>query len=329
VANGKYGLEPSDPLIADDFSLAVFWWGMVEICAVAAVSNWRVFRRLEAIEGRDAELHLPESWTDRNATTAAATAPARRHPVWLLMKKELRLQQMAFVVSGIYLLGWATFSLIENIVPRHFGPPIGALAILYGGLLALLIGSLASAEERHIGTLESQVLLPMAAWRQWVVKAGMAIALALALGIGWPVLLAYLHPSADDLRVNVRSVGAVIALTSGGLYASSLCTSGVKALLRSIPGLLVVMSLLSFLWSSIAGAAHALSSTVATRQAAYLSVWLFFGLAGGFLALVLWFGSRNHRSSERGKLRVWRQAIWMFGYLVTGASVVSIVLAFY
>jgi hypothetical protein len=318
-AIAKYGLETADPRVADNFGLAVFWWGTVGVCAVAAVSNWLVFLRLEAIEGRDADLRLPEAWVDRSEATTTAIAPARRHPVWLLVKKELRLQQMAFVVSGIYLFGWATFSLIENIVPRRFGPPIGALAILYGGLLALLIGALASAEERHIGTLESQVLLPMASWRQWVVKAGTAIALALALGIGWPVLLAFLHPSADDLRVNLRSVGAVIALTSSGLYASSLCTSGVKALLWSIPGMLVVM---------IAGVVHALSSTVATRQAAYLSEWLFFGLAGGLLALVLWFAFRNHRSAERGASRVWWQAIWMAGYLVTGVSVMSIALGY-
>ena len=317
-AVAKYGWDTADPRVADNFSRAVFWWGTVSVCVVAAASNWLVFLRLEAIEGRDADLRLPESWVDRSAETATAIAPARRHPVWLLMKKELRLQQMAFVVGLIYLLGWATFSLIENIIPSRFGPPIGAIAILYGGLLALLIGSLASAEERHIGTLESQVLLPMAAWRQWVVKAGMAIALALALGIGWPVFLNYLHPSADNLRVSVRSVGAVISLTSVGLYASSLCTSGVKALLWSIPGMLVVM---------IAGVVHALSSTVATRQAAYLSAWLFFGLAGGLLALVLWFAFRNHRSAERGASRVLWQAIWMAGYLVTGVSIMSIALS--
>lgn len=314
-AIAKYGLETADPRVADNFGLAVFWWGTVSVCVVAAVSNWLVFRRLEAIEGRDADLHLPESWVDRSAATTTAIAPARRHPVWLLMKKELRLQQMAFVVSGIYLLGWATFPLIENIVPRHFGPPIGGIAILYSGLLALLIGSLASAEERHFGTLESQVLLPMAAWRQWVLKAGMAIALALALGIGWPALLAYVHPSADDLRVNVRSVGAVIALTCGGLYASSLCTSGVKALLWSIPGMLVVIASVGFLSRSIDRAAHAFTNTGV-------------GLAGGLLVLVLWFAFRNHRSAERGASRLWWQAIWMVGYLVTGVSVMSIALGY-
>jgi hypothetical protein len=92
--------------------------------------------------------------------------------------------------------------------------------------------------------------------------------------------------------------------------------------------MLVVMTLLAFLWQSIAGAVHALNSTVATRQAAYLSDWLFFSLAGGLLALLLWFAFRNHRSAERGASRVWWQAIWMAGYLVAGVSVMSIALSY-
>ena len=30
----------------------------------------------------------------------------KRHPLWLLTKKELRLQQLSFVVAGLYVLGW-------------------------------------------------------------------------------------------------------------------------------------------------------------------------------------------------------------------------------
>jgi hypothetical protein len=323
LAIARYGLDPSNAPVADSFRLAAFWWGMAGVCAVAAASNWLLFRRLEAIDGRDPELELPRSWTDRPAISAA-TAPARRHPVWLLMKKELRLQQMAFVVGGLYLLGWATFSSLRHFIPG-LGPPLGAIAILYGGLLAVLIGSLASAEERHVGTLEWQLLLPMATWRQWVVKAAMALALAVTLGIGWPDLLAYLHPSADDFHGNAWSAGAVIALTAGSLYVSSLCTSGVKALLLSLPGSALVVGLLVFL-TSVSQAQAVVPDHHAAEQ---LTIWLSLGLALGFLAMLLWFAMRNHRSAEHGISRVWRQAIWMAGYLLMGVSVVSSVLAFY
>ena len=45
---------------ADAFRLAVFWRGMFLICVAAAVLSWRMFMRLEAIEGRGPELRLPE-----------------------------------------------------------------------------------------------------------------------------------------------------------------------------------------------------------------------------------------------------------------------------
>ena len=154
----------------------------------------------------------------------------------------------------------------------------------------------------------------------------------MTLGIGWPTLLAYLHPSVDDIRVNARSAVAVIALTTGSLYVSSLCASGVKAVLLSIPGAALVMGPLVFLWSVVDRAFAVLSvapSVVAARQAAELSMRLSLGVARGFLALLLWFAMMNHRSGERGASRVWRQAIWMAGYLAMSVSVVSIVLAFH
>jgi hypothetical protein len=328
AAVARYGWTFPDAQAPAMFRFALFWSGMVGLCAVAAVANWRMFRRLEATDGLDHALELPWIWR----ATAAAAGPARRHPVWLLVKKELRLQQMTFVVGALYLIGWATLSALRYFVPEVFGPPLGAIAILYSGLQALLIGSLASAEERQFGTVEWQVLLPMAAWRQWVVKAATAIVLALLLGVAGPVLLAYLHPSPDDIRVNLWYAGAVVAFTASSLYVSSLSASGLKALLWSIPGMLCVIALLGLLASEIDRALYALSwdrsIAAATRNAASLTLWLSFGVAAGFFALVLSFAMLNHRSSERGFTRVWPQAIWMFGYLMAGFSVVSIVLAF-
>ena len=331
LAAVKYGWATTLVEASRNFAFAVFWCGMVGICTVAAVLNWRMFRRLEANDGPDPELHLLPGWTA--SRTRHADQPARRHPVWLLVKKELRLQQMAFVVGALYGIGWATLSCLRYFVPEVFGPPLGAIAILYSGLQALLIGSLASAEERQFGTVEWQVLLPMAVWRQWIVKAGTATALALLLGVAGPVVLAYLHPSADDVDVNLWYLATMsAAFTVSSLYVSSLSASGIKAALWSIPGMLCVIALLGLLAWEVDRALYALSwdrSIAATfRDAASLTLWLLFGISAGFLALVLWFAMLNHRSSERGFARAWPQALWMFGYLTAGFSVVSIVLAF-
>jgi sensor c-di-GMP phosphodiesterase-like protein len=71
-------------------------------------------------------------------------------------------------------------------------------------------------------------------------------------------------------------------------------------------------------------------AVVPSRHAAeQLTIWLSLGLALGFLVILLWFAMSNRRSAERGVSRVWRQAIWMAGYLLIGITVVSSVLAFY
>jgi hypothetical protein len=91
------------------------------------------------------------------------------------------------------------------------------------------------------------------------------------------------------------------------LYVSSLSASGLKALLLSIPGIWFVVALLGFLAAQIDRALYALSwdrSIAATiRDAASLTLWLSFGVAAGFFALVLWFAMLNHRSSERAFAR--------------------------
>ena len=325
VAILTYGASLAHSGDADRVKLAVASWGMLLICAAAAVASWRMFMRLEAIDGRDSHIRLPH-WLRGPATLAAPGVARGRgvHPMWWLARKELHLQQLTFVVAGIYLLGWIAILRRGAVLGGTLDQPLLMWTVMFGGVEALLSGSLASAEERQFGTLEAQVLLPMATAKQWAVKAGVALGLTLSLAVGLPFLLASLSPTAGGLRVNFSFVGTLFILTVGSLYVSSLCTSGVKALLLSLPGSALIFGLVSFFtWVSQAQA------VVRVRHAAELSMWLSLGLAVGFLAMLLWFAMRNHRSGERGVSRVWPQAIWMAGYLLMGVSVVFSVLAFY
>jgi hypothetical protein len=152
--------------------IMIFSCGMIAVWAIAAVLNWRMFMRLEAIDGTGAELRAPR-WV-RGSTRAPARS---RHPLWVLAKKELHLQQMTFVIVTIYLIFWTALSVMKHVVPELRGFPLFPLTIFYVLMLSLLIGSLPSAEERQFGTLEWQMLLPMAAWQQWSVKAGIVLGL--------------------------------------------------------------------------------------------------------------------------------------------------------
>ena len=122
---------------------------------------------------------------------AAPPASTRRPATWLLVKKELRLQQLTFAVSGLYVVGWVGVLAFGSFAPASRATLLFMLTVFHSGAIPLLAGSLASAEERKLGTLEWQLLLPMARWKQWVTKAAVALGIALTLTLGLPALLHY------------------------------------------------------------------------------------------------------------------------------------------
>ena len=313
-----HGFSPE----AARLKFAVFWWGMAGSCTIAAVLSWRMFMRLEAIDGNDSQVRLPRWLRDPAAAAAAPDVERARHPVWLLAKKELRLQQLTFAVSGVYVLTWGALALVRHIVSVFEGIPIEALTILQSGSIALLSGSLASAEERHFGTLEPQLLLPMATWKQWTVKAGTTFGVVLLLAVGLPALLERFGPSGDGLRVNGWFAGTMILLAAGSLYVSSLCASGLRALLASVAVMVSVGIGGSALLRSVIGSNvyRTILSILSASQADVLRSWaepLAIALAAGFLALVLRFALVNHRSSGRSATRAWPQVAWIAAWLTT------------
>ena len=209
------------------------------ICAAAAIATWWQFERLQAIESHQ-HVHAP-TWRLWRASQGAASPVRVRRATWVVFRKELHLQQLSYLVVGMYVIAWGALWLTAgrpSTTPRVALQP---LTVMYVGLLSLLIGSVASAEERQLGTLTSQQLLPMAVWKQWVIKAGTALGLALLLGILLPVFLNAVIPVPDDpltmrltreLRV---AVAAVLLLSTLSLYVSSLSGSAVRAMVTSIP----------------------------------------------------------------------------------------------
>ena len=232
----------------DVFRLAVWPNTVLALCACGAIFGWHRFMRLEAIEGSGAEIQLTR-WF-------AVQRHRAGHPIWRLVQKEFHLQQLTLVLVGVYVAGWVTVSALKYFVPELRGFPIIPATMLYLALLAILMGSLASAEERQFGTLEWQILLPVAAWQQWLVKAGTVLALAFAFGIGLPALLIYIDPSASEFRDAVtvwrQTTILIVLLTTGSLYVSSLSTSGLRALVVSFPAIFVtavlVTSTMNIVW---------------------------------------------------------------------------------
>jgi hypothetical protein len=326
----RYGLQ--NAVAVDNFKLAFLAWGFVTLCAVGAVSAWRMFTRLEAIEGSGADVHLPRPLR-RPAAVAAAPVRSVDHPLWALTKKELRLQQLTFVVAGLYLLLWTATTVLTHAVRDLPVIPVGALTLIYFGLLAMLIGSLASAEERQFGTLEWQMLVPMAVWKQWTVKVAVALGLALLLGIGLPLLLAELDPATTG---NVRyplsyRVLMLVVLAAASVYVSSLSSSGVRALAVAAPVGFVASTAYSWfswvVWRAMQSAIAVPPAPLAELRSRF-RVWvtanwyLSIAAAVGLSAVLLVLALKNHRSAERGARRIWPQAAWLaaFAALALAAS---------
>ena len=308
--------------------------GMTVVCPVVGLLGWHRFRKLEAIDTASPALHLPR-WL-KNAPGAR-----HHHPLRALAVKEVHLQQMAFVITGLHILGWAMFVLLRRYVPALATFPVGAVLLLYSAGLAIAIGALACAEERQLGTLDWQLLQPSPAWQQWIVKVGVAFGVALLCGVGLPVLLNQLTPF-EGFRIRLAADLAVliVLLTASSIYISSLSSSGVRAMVLSLPiGMAVAYFLqiasgaLRWVTLQVAGP---LMADVVTGAVAPLSVdpsdVVIFAARGFSLTLaplVLWFGFVNHTSSERTARRIIEQIAWIALVMMTGIVFVGGILAFY
>ena len=266
---------------------------------------------------------------------------AHRSIVWELAKKEIRLQQMTLAVGCLFVAGWAAVWLSGRFVPEVRSLPFDVLVLLYALVIALLAGSSASASERQLGTLQWQVLLPWAMWKQWTVKAGVALALALLLGLGLPSLLHSVEPWVADTRMDLWLVAPVmvmvVAVAGLGVYVSSVSETGVRALLLSLPVGVGLMLLTTLVIAPVISALHRMSPALHEGIAAvlpgghvaqYRSVFRWLLLRQGYLemsltiavvGLMLRLALVNHRSAERPAGRLTRHACAFGGALLCAA----------
>ena len=203
------------------------------------------------------------------------------------------------------------------------------MTTLYFALLAVLIGSVASAEERQLGTLASQQLLPIAAWQQWVVKAGTAIGLAVLLGIILPLVLYAVMPPPDDrlpARLLREPLGLVILLSTLSLYVSTLCGNAVRAMVAAIP----IVAASMFYTSLVQGTVMSLwfraarETTASGRSIIPMARWIsmretsqyvIVATAIVMVLLLLQFAFVNHLSGERRIDRMVAQATLLIAVL--------------
>lgn len=224
--------------------LAWVCFGVLSLfCGSMAWLGRQSFLNFEVMEGTSSTLPLYR-WLE--LMLARLPGGKGRTSPWLaLARKELRLQQTALLMGAWFV---AVVTLIWMVLPwlrpEHRATilqvPVGLLA----GIIPLVMGSMAVAEERNLGVHAWQLTTPVAAWKQWWVKLIVTTGGSCALG----VLLPWLALAAGHARVSeipspwprdssagiVLLAGLQVVLTLLALYASSLSSTTLRAILGCV-----------------------------------------------------------------------------------------------
>ena len=328
--------------------------GVLAISLIAAVHGRALFVGLEALDTpRDL---LPSTLRQPRRAESATVASRRRSlgggPLLLFVQKELRLHGMAFALAALYTVGWIAMWLggTDKVIA---GDSFELLTGMYGLFIALLVGALTVAEERALGTADTQLLQPWPFLKLSLVKFATAGVIALLLGLAVPTGLeaalpliggpGQVGPTWSYFRFYLPSyfsnAGATILLTTlFACYVSSLCVGGLRALLFVLP---LSFSLAS-LYVSLFGYADRLTRGLVVdmygptgllalwrlptaddsdyRTSILYSRWMAAIALAGFVGLLLFFLLRNFKSGERGMSRARKQLPLVVVY-VMGAAV--------
>ena len=296
------------------------WFALlVALCAFAGVLGWQRFMRLEAIDGTGAAVQFP--WP-------LARTPRPGHPLRMLLLKELRLQQLTFALAAFFIVVWLAIAVQQGLARGSALVVLDILTPLYLALLTVLIGALASAEERQYGTLEAQLLLPVAALRQWMVKVTVVFGLAILLAVALPAILGLVAEAITGRRESFRLevALAVVLLTAGSLYVSSVSSSGLRAAVVSLAVLPLALAIYVVVMQQLASALEALwPDSLRLGWLHRRLEWIpTLTVEAALVALLVRFAFVNHRSAEPPSERILRQLAILVSVLC-GGSVLMVI----
>ena len=261
-------LSPHPAFLRAALSVVALAYGMAGIALA-----WWLFLRAEDAQWTGGEVTLPK-WL-RHAKRASARRVAKtKRPLGALFQKELQLSHGVMMIAG----GLAVLHIGVVIIRKLGGgfpdrPTVSALLGAFWGLwlvMPFLVGAAAVAEERKLGTLESQLCLPAGWRRQFLAKFTTALCVGIVLGTLPPWVL----ESATQLPNIFENVPAPLGCLSSLMIVSA------------------VVSLLSFY-----------ASTLARHTLQGAGVGLVLALLGGFvMSWIEWPELLFHRLLWRGNV---------------------------
>jgi hypothetical protein len=204
--------------------------------------------------------------------------------------------------------------------------------MFFAGAIGIVLGSVMTAEERQLGTLDMQLLQPVAARAQWYVKAGVGLTSTMLLTILLPMALSAILPPAEPERFFLRNgpsplfVASVMIIVATSAYVSSLSLTTMRAVTSSIAVVIgmavafqrVFVAVMEQGWKLT----HSITGRVvhgpAVRGAAGDVFWWM--LAAGVVLLTLRFAGVNHQQANRSAGRIGAQVAAVALLAVAGVA---------
>jgi ABC-type transport system involved in multi-copper enzyme maturation permease subunit len=220
-----------------DFNSAVVW---TLTGAYLLAAPWLAKRRWLHLEAPDTPEREMSGLFLGKRLANASRATRKRSWFTALIGKELRLQTVTLVCLGVAVMLTVAKPYLP---PSMLSQELALLLIgLFTVLTILLAGSTAVAEERRLGTLDPQVLLPVSRTVQW----GLKLAVGLAIAGSAIALLYRLVPSSPRAIEILLPLGSVLALFVFSFLASSAAPNSLRALILGIAFTAAIIGVCSF-----------------------------------------------------------------------------------
>lgn len=212
-------------------------------CAVVYWLGYAKFKQLEAVDSPSRDLSLPAGLEAFFVAPLTRISSRFRGPFAALLKKEFRLQQISFLLAGLFvLIAVAGFCLVKR-HPEVSSGIVGGDMFIYVLILPLIAGALSVAEERGWGMAEWHLTLPPSALKQWSAKMLAVLSTSLVLGLLLPAAMvlagAALLGQLGD-RTSLPPAFVILSwvlgqslVTSVAVYAASFTKNTLQAILAA------------------------------------------------------------------------------------------------
>lgn len=230
------GSETVDKTFFDEYPVYFHMFGFIVESALGIVGLYlgrRAFLRWETSPPWRPRFAWLKSFITRPMTLAQ---DEQQSTLGALVRKEFRLQTVTILLAALFCLGYAVIVTIVHVLPER-EPMLKHVVHFYCAALPLIAGAVSVAGERQLNILEWHLTLPIAVARQFLVKVGVCLTLALGAGFLLPwALLQIRGGSPDWFSAPLIFLMALIAPTIG-VCASSLQTGTMRAAVMGSAGL--------------------------------------------------------------------------------------------